>query len=184
MTTPDETPGSETAATPDGTPAEIPEETAVEVPAGPLLPGRLDALVLALAESRAMPLSGALIGNRSELLSLVEEVREAVPAELYQADELLRTAREAAERAEVEAEAIVAEARAAAAALVEDHAVVVAARERAEEILAEARAAAADLLAEAEAALGRLVVGAQLSRARLEADQDSSTGSRVNPEPG
>ncbi len=172
--------------TPPGedTPAAAPEQLPEELPEGPELPARLDALVLALAESRAMPISGALIGNRSELLALVEDVRDAVPQELYRAEELLATAREAAERAEADAEALVAGARVTAAALVEDHAVVAAARERAEEILAEARAAAADLLAEAETALGRLAAGAQVARVRLEADQVSSTGNRVNPEPG
>lgn len=164
----------------EGAPAATPEG----LPDGPELPARLDALVLALAESRAMPISGALIGNRAELLALVEDVRAAVPDELYRAEALLAAARAAAERAEAEAAALVAEARVTAAALVEDHAVVAAAGERAEEILAAARTAAADLLVEAEVALGRLAGGARAGRARLESDQVSSTGNRVNPEPG
>ena len=151
----------------------------------PELPARLDDLVVALTESRAMPISGALIGNRAELLALVDEVRAAVPEELYRAEELLAAARESAERAEAEAARLVEAARTAAAALVEDHAVVAAAHARAAEIVAEARATAADRLAEAEVTLGRLLVGTRAARVRLQADaQTSDTGSLENPLPG
>ena len=51
----------------------------------------LDALEEALQAARAMPMSSSVLVSRAELLDLVAQAREALPAQLGRADEVLAT---------------------------------------------------------------------------------------------
>ena len=140
--------------------------------------GVLEALTAAVTGARAMPMSSSVLVNKAELLDLVEQAREALPAQLTRADALLADADAAKEQARAEAQAIVATARAEANRLVEAEAVTEAARERAAQIVADAQAQAEALrrdaddycdrrLADFEIDLGKVVAQVQAGRAKL-----------------
>ncbi|MBU4336050.1 MAG: hypothetical protein KJ548_05715 [Actinobacteria bacterium] len=140
--------------------------------------GVLDAIEEAVVTARSMPMSSSVIVSRPELLALVEQVREALPAQLDAADEVIADADAARAAAHEEALAVLSRARAQAAALVEADAVVVAAREHAAQLLDEARAEADGLrreaddycdrrLADFEIDLGKVLSQVQAGRAKL-----------------
>ncbi|ADG75187.1 conserved hypothetical protein [Cellulomonas flavigena DSM 20109] len=140
--------------------------------------GVLDALEDAVTQARAMPMSSSVLVNRAEILELVDQVREALPAQLLRADEVLADADAARAAAQAEAEAVLARARARAAELVEQEHVVAEARARAAEIVAEAQATAESLrrdaddycdrrLADFEIDLGKVLSQVQAGRAKL-----------------
>ena len=54
--------------------------------------GVLDAIEEAVGQARAMPMSSSVLVNRAELLELVDQVRAALPDQLYRADEVLADA--------------------------------------------------------------------------------------------
>ena len=140
--------------------------------------GVLDALAAAVANARSMPMSSSVLVNRAEMLTLVEEARDALPSQLTQADRLLANADAARERARIEAVAIIAGAHEEADRLVEVQAVTVAAREQAARIVGEAHAEADALrreaddycdrrLADFEIDLGKVLAQVQAGRAKL-----------------
>ena len=142
------------------------------------LAGVLDALEEAIEHGRAMPMSTSVLVNRTEVLHLLAQARDAVPEEIGAADEVLAGADGVRGRARAEADRILAEARARAAALVSADAVVVAAQERAAQVVAGAEATAeaqrreADdycdrRLADFEIDLGRVLAQVQAGRAKL-----------------
>jgi cell division septum initiation protein DivIVA len=142
------------------------------------LTGILDALTTAITTARAMPMSSSVLVNRAELLDLVDQARDVLPAQLGRADEVLADADSARAAAQAEAEAVLASARERAALLVDTEAVVVAARDRADEIVRGAQETAEGLrrdaddycdrrLADFEIDLGKLVSQVQAGRARL-----------------
>ena len=142
------------------------------------LAGVLDALEEVIEHGRAMPMSTSVLVNRTEVLHLLAQARDAVPAELGAADEVLAEAAEIRGRARAEGERILAEARAHAAELVSADAVVLAARERAAELVHEAERTAERLrreaddycdrrLADFEIDLGRVLAQVQAGRAKL-----------------
>lgn len=142
------------------------------------LTGVLDALEQAIEHGRAMPMSTSVLVNRTEVLHLLAQARDAVPEEIEAADEVLAEADGVRGRARAEADTILAGARARAAELVSADAVVAAARERAAEVLAEAQATAERLrreaddycdrrLADFEIDLGRVLAQVQAGRAKL-----------------
>ena len=140
--------------------------------------GVLEALTATVAGARAMPMSSSVLVNKAEVLDLVEQAREALPAQLTQADALLADVDAAKEQAQAEAAEIVARAREAADRLEEAEAITVAAREKAAQILADAQAQADALrrdaddycdrrLADFEIDLGKVVAQVQAGRAKL-----------------
>ena len=140
--------------------------------------GVLDAIEEAVAQARAMPMSSSVLVNRAELLELVDQVRAALPDQLYRADEVLADADAARQAAQAEADAVLARARARAAELVEQESVVVAAQERAAQIVADAQETAQALrrdaddycdrrLADFEIDLGKVLSQVQAGRAKL-----------------
>lgn len=50
---------------------------------------KLDEIVEAVGSARSMPMSASCVVNRAELLAMLEEVRQALPGSLAQAQELL-----------------------------------------------------------------------------------------------
>jgi len=142
------------------------------------LTGILDALTAAVTAARAMPMSSSVLVNRAELLDLVDQARDALPAQLGRADEVLADADAARAAAGVEAEAIVSRATERAALLVDAEAVVVAAHAQAEEILHAAGETADALrrdaddycdrrLADFEIDVSKLLTQVQAGRAKL-----------------
>ncbi len=140
--------------------------------------GVLDAIEEAVAQARAMPMSSSVLVNRAELLELVDQVRAALPDQLYRADEVLADADAARAAAQAEADAVLARARSRAAQLVDQEAVVAAAQERAAQIVADAQETAQALrrdaddycdrrLADFEIDLGKVLSQVQAGRAKL-----------------
>lgn len=140
--------------------------------------GVLEALAAAVEQARAMPMSSSVLVNRAELLDLVDQAREALPAQLGRADALLADADAARADARAEAEAILARAREQADRLVEAEAVTIQARDRAARLLAEAQEQADALrrdaddycdrrLADFEIDLGKVLSQVQAGRAKL-----------------
>lgn len=138
----------------------------------------LDALEHAVGTARAMPMSASVLVSRAELLDLVAQAREALPAQLGRADEVLSAADAERAAARADAERIEAAARRRAAELVEQESVVAQAVERAAEIVREAEETARGLrrdaddycdrrLADFEIDLGKVLSQVQAGRAKL-----------------
>lgn len=111
---------------------------------------KLDEIVDAVGNARSMPMSASCVVNRGELLSLLEEVREALPGSLAQARELLGGHEQLSERARQDAERIVAAAHAERSTLISDTVIARTAQEEADRILADARRDAEEIRAEAD----------------------------------
>ncbi|WP_367320590.1 cell division initiation protein [Streptomyces sp. HUAS ZL42] len=111
---------------------------------------KLDEIVSAVSSARAMPMSASCVINRAELLSMLEEVRAALPGSLAQAQELIGGREQMVEQARQEAERIIETAHAERGSLVSDTEVARRSRAEADRILAEARKEAEDVRAEAD----------------------------------
>lgn len=155
-----------------------PEEPGADGPRPEGLTGVLDALEDAVGHGRAMPMSSSVLVNRAELLDLLAQAREMLPAQLADADDVLARADEVLARAAREAEEVLATARARADELVAHEQVVHAARVRADEVVAAAEREAERLrreaddycdrrLADFEIDLGKVIAQVQAGRAKL-----------------
>ncbi|MFS8202006.1 ATP synthase F0 subunit B [Streptomyces sp. CWNU-52B] len=111
---------------------------------------KLDEIVSAVGSARSMPMSASCVVNRAELLSLLEEVRQALPGSLAQAEELIGGREEMVEQARVEAERIIESAHAERGSLISGTEVARRSQNEAERILAEARKESEDIRAEAD----------------------------------
>ncbi|MEU1852057.1 cell division initiation protein [Streptomyces sp. NPDC019990] len=111
---------------------------------------KLDEIVAAVSGARSMPMSASCVVNRAELLSLLEEVRAALPDSLAQAQELIGGREQMAEQARQEAERIIAQAHAERGSLISDTEVARRSQAEADRILAEARQEAEEVRQEAD----------------------------------
>ncbi|MFF4601258.1 cell division initiation protein [Streptomyces sp. NPDC001339] len=111
---------------------------------------KLDDIVATVAGARSMPMSASCVINRTELLALLEEVREALPGSLAQARELLGGREQMVEEARAEAERIIESAHAQRGSLISDTEVARQSQDEADRILAEARREAEEIRAEAD----------------------------------
>ncbi len=111
---------------------------------------KLDEIVSVVSGARAMPMSASCVVNRAELLSLLDELRAALPDSLAQAQELIGDRDHMVERARQEAERIIESAHAERGSLISDTEVARRSRNEADRILAEARQEAEDIRAEAD----------------------------------
>ncbi|MFJ8669208.1 ATP synthase F0 subunit B [Streptomyces sp. NPDC093600] len=111
---------------------------------------KLDEIVSTVANARSMPMSASCVINRAELLALLEEVREALPGSLAQAQELLGGREQMVEQARREAERIIEAAHAERGSLISDTQVARQSQDEADRILAEARREAEEIRAEAD----------------------------------
>ncbi|WP_369249435.1 ATP synthase F0 subunit B [Streptomyces sp. R41] len=111
---------------------------------------KLDEIVAAVGSARSMPMSASCVVNRSELLSMLEEVRQALPGSLAQAEELIGGREEMVEQARQEAERIIQSAHAERGSLISDTEVARRSQNEADRILAEARKEAEEIIAEAD----------------------------------
>ncbi|MFE7951612.1 ATP synthase F0 subunit B [Streptomyces sp. NPDC057426] len=111
---------------------------------------KLDEIVSAIANARSMPMSASCVVNRAELLAMLEEVREALPGSLAQAQELLGGREQMVEHARQEAERIIEAAHAERGSLISDTQVARQSQDEADRILSEARREAEEIRAEAD----------------------------------
>ncbi|MFD7711033.1 ATP synthase F0 subunit B [Streptomyces sp. NPDC059786] len=111
---------------------------------------KLDEIVSAVGSARSMPMSASCVVNRAELLSMLEEVREALPGSLAQAQELIGGREQMVEQARQEAERIIETAHAERGSLISDTEVARRSQNEADRIVAEARQEAEEIRAEAD----------------------------------
>ncbi len=111
---------------------------------------RLDELTVLVEDAKSMPLSASCVINRSQVLDLIEEIRQLLPDSVQRADELLADREAVVQDGRREADRILERARTEADKMVSEHEVYLAA------------------VAEAEALRGETVV--ETSRMRQETD--------------
>jgi vacuolar-type H+-ATPase subunit H len=111
---------------------------------------KLDEIVTAVSSARAMPMSASCVINRAELLALLEEVRQALPGSLAQAQELIGGREQMVEQARLEAERIIENARTERGSLISETEIARRAQAEADRILTKARSEAEEIRAEAD----------------------------------
>lgn len=111
---------------------------------------KLDEIVEAVGNARSMPMSASCVVNRAELLAMLEEVREALPGSLAQAQELIGDREQMVEQARQEAERIIQAAHSERGSLVSGTHIARQSQEEADRILADARREAEEIRAEAD----------------------------------
>lgn len=102
------------------------------------LKDKLDEIVAQIESARAMPMSASCIVNRSQLLGMLDEMRDLIPAEVQRAESLLHERDDVVESGRREAEDIIAEAHAERARLVTETEVQREALAESERVLIEA----------------------------------------------
>lgn len=111
---------------------------------------KLDEIVAAVGGARSMPMSASCVVNRAELLARLEEVRQALPGSLAQAQELIGGRDQMVEEARREADRIIESAHAQRGSLISDTEIARRSQGEADRILADARREAAEIRAEAD----------------------------------
>lgn len=111
---------------------------------------KLDEIVSLVSGARSMPMSASCVINRSELLSMLEEVRQALPGSLAQAQELIGDRDQMVQQARQEAERIIETAHAERGSLISGTEVARRAQAEADQILGEARREAEEVRAETD----------------------------------
>ncbi|MFF3083541.1 cell division initiation protein [Streptomyces nojiriensis] len=111
---------------------------------------KLDEIVAAVGGARSMPMSASCVINRAELLEQLEEVRQALPGSLAQAQELIGGREQVVEEARREAERIIDAAHNQRGSLISDTEIARRSQAEADRILEEARREAEEIRAEAD----------------------------------
>ncbi|MEV6765827.1 ATP synthase F0 subunit B [Streptomyces sp. NPDC051105] len=111
---------------------------------------KLDEIVAMVSGARAMPMSASCVVNRADLLALLEDLRQALPGSLAQAQELIGDREQLVEQARMEAERIIETAHAERGSLISDTEVARRSQAEADRILGEARREAEEVRAEAD----------------------------------
>jgi vacuolar-type H+-ATPase subunit H len=111
---------------------------------------KLDEIVSTVSGARSMPMSASVIVNRAELLALLEELRQALPGSLAQAQEVIGDREQMVEQARQEAERIIGQAHAERGSLISDTEIARRSQAEADRILNEARQEAEEVRAEAD----------------------------------
>lgn len=102
---------------------------------------RLDELTVLVEDAKSMPLSASCVINRSQVLDLIDEIRQLLPDSVQRADELLADREAVVQDGRREADRILERARTEADKMVSEHEVYLAA-------VAEAEALRGDTVAE------------------------------------
>ncbi|MEU6240347.1 cell division initiation protein [Streptomyces sp. NPDC047024] len=111
---------------------------------------KLDEIVSSVSNARSMPMSASCVVNRAELLALLEEVRQALPGSLAQAQELIGDREQMVEQARLEADRIIEGAHAERGSLIAGTEVARQSQAEADRILNEARTEAEQVRADAD----------------------------------
>ncbi len=88
---------------------------------------RLDELAVLVEDAKSMPLSASCLVNRSQVLDLIDEIRQLLPESVHRADELLADREAVVQDGRREADRILERARAESDRLVSEHEVYLAA---------------------------------------------------------
>src|SRR3954466_1382347 len=100
---------------------------------------KLDEIVAAIEGARSMPMSASCIVNRGEVLAMLDELRDQFPAQIAEAETVLRTRESVLDEGREEADRILEQARRERSKLVAKTEVVRAATEDADRIILEAQ---------------------------------------------
>ncbi len=111
---------------------------------------KLHQLERLVGEAKAVPLSASVMVNRAELEGLLADLRDAIPDELTQARWVIKERDEILERAQADADQVLLEGRAERDRLVSEREVVRAADVEAEALMGQAREHARQIRLEAE----------------------------------
>lgn len=111
---------------------------------------KLDEIVEAVGNARSMPMSASCVVNRAELLSMLEEVREALPGALAQAAQVIGGHEQLVEQARQEAGRIIESAHTERGSLISGTEIARQSQAEADRILGEARKDAEEVRAEAD----------------------------------
>uniref|UniRef100_UPI00404A797B ATP synthase subunit B/B' n=1 Tax=Candidatus Planktophila sp. TaxID=2175601 RepID=UPI00404A797B len=131
---------------------------------------KLNTAITLVEEARGVPLSASCVVHRNEMLEILDGAREALPKDLFRAEEILAKRDSLFEEGRSSSEQMIASAREEVARMIEQTAIVQAARDEAQRILNDARAQAADERAEVESYIdGRLATLEVILNKTLEA---------------
>jgi vacuolar-type H+-ATPase subunit H len=111
---------------------------------------KLDEIVATVSGARSMPMSASVMVNRADLLAMLEELRQALPGSLAQAQEVIGDREQMVEQARQEAERIISSAHAERGSLISDTEIARRSQAEADRILHEARQEAEEVRAEAD----------------------------------
>ncbi|WP_371499400.1 cell division initiation protein [Kitasatospora sp. NBC_00374] len=111
---------------------------------------KLDEIVAVVENARAMPMSASCVVNRAELVGLLRDLRDTMPAELAQAQSVVADHQQMVADAHAQADQIIRGAHDERGSLISDTEVVRQAQAEADRILAEARSEAHTKRAEAD----------------------------------
>jgi len=100
---------------------------------------KLMAAIAMVEEARGVPLSASCVVHRGEILELLDEAKEALPADFESAQKLISVRDAIIEEGRVSAESMITMAREDVARMVEQTSIVQIAREEASKILDDAR---------------------------------------------
>ena len=101
---------------------------------------KLQSAITMVNEARAVPLSASCVVHRGELLGILEEINQALPVDLSNAQKLLANREGIIAEGRQSAEQLIAHAREEVARMVEQTAIVAAAREESARLIDEAHA--------------------------------------------
>ena len=99
---------------------------------------KLQSAITMVNEARAVPLSASCVVHRGELLGILEEINQALPADLASAKKLLANREHIVEEGRQSAEQLISHAREEVSRMVEQTAIVAAAREESARLIEEA----------------------------------------------
>lgn len=111
---------------------------------------KLDEITKLVEGARSMPMSASIVVNRTELVTLLTELREELPSEIAKAQETVQYGDQVVEDARREAERVVAAAHEERQQLINGTDYVTVAQAEADRVLSEARAEAAEQRREAD----------------------------------
>lgn len=111
---------------------------------------KLDEIVALVESAKSMPLSASVLVNKTEMLTLLDELRAALPDELREAQWVIKDRDEVIEAGRKEAERIIADAKQEATRLVSRTEVMQTATKEAERLLDEANENARKMRLEVE----------------------------------
>lgn len=101
---------------------------------------KLESAIAMVTEARSVPLSASCVVHRNEMLTVLDEIKAALPKDFSDAQNLLAHREEIIEEGRQSAEKLIAHAREEVARMVEQTSIVVAAREESARLVDEAHA--------------------------------------------
>ena len=103
---------------------------------------KLVSAITMVEEARSVPLSASCVVHRGELLEILDGAKDALPTDLFTAEEIISSRSTIIEEGQQQADALIANAREEVARMVEQTSIVQSARDEAQRILDEARSLA------------------------------------------